>query len=389
MSHHHPRRTTKTAIATALLGTSLLAGGCHYFDREDDTAASVRTFEVDLESWRSLGLELSWSIAGRSNADVEAIDPEGDVLITVDERSVVTVREDSTGAVRWSIQPTSPSEQFFNSIRVPNYAVSNVDGTVTNSDAVLVVGATEIFAYDLISGALLERYAEPQTISTPGLLAFDRVIVGTVTGRVISKRLLNGVNKWSYNMSGAVQGRPVRLAGGQVGVVSAGGEVLMIDSVDGDSFAGPLSIFGGIETDPVSDGGTLYVASMDHSIYAFDVRTSERIWRVRTQAPLLYQPSLYDGALYVTTEKGLTAYNAQSGEELWTSADVEGEAVSTVRGDLLVFTGSELVLVDPGTGAIVDRISATQFEDIRADGFENADLYAVGRGGAIAKFTVR
>lgn len=368
-----------------LIGGALLAG-CQTQGSQPD---QVQTAQFDLDAWRNLGLEIDWSVAGRNGASIESIDPEGDVLITVDRRSVLTVREDDTGAIRWSIQVTSPTEQFYNAIRVPNYEFVSRDGNSIAADAILVVSATEIFAFDLTSGSLIERYTDKQTTSTPGVVLYDRIITGTATGKVNCKRLLNGVNKWSYNLEGAVQGKPVVMDSGRVGLVSAGGEVLIVNGLDGESKEGPIKIFGGVETSPVTDGRTLFVASLDHSIYAFDSISTNRRWRVRTQAPLLYQPTVFDGSLFVTTEKGLTAYSTRNGDELWSVAGVDGEVVSTVRGDLLVATDNELVLVDPTTGGVVDRIDSGGYTSFRADGFEDADIYATGRSGAIAKFTVR
>ena len=376
----------------ALVPAALLAGlaplGCQPA-APAPAPTQVRATESDLDAWRSLGFELDWSVSGRAGANVEAIAPEGDVVIIVDEQSVVTAREDDTGAIRWSIQVTSPTEQFFNAVRVPNYEMNNPDGSVTAADAVLVTSSTEIFAYDLVSGAILERYREPLTISTPLIVDRDRMIYGTAAGRLQSKRMINGVTKWSYRMEGPVEGTPVRLRGGLIGAVSNGGEVLITDTLSGASVSGPVSIFGGIDTEPITNGFTMFIASVDHSIYAFDAASGQRRWRVRTPAPLREQPALYGNALLVTTATGMTAYNSRNGDELWSNADVRGEAISSIRGDVLVFTGDELILVDPDTGGIVDRKPAGVFREFHAAGFEDADIYGVAPGGAVTKFTAR
>jgi len=215
------------------------------------------------------------------------------------------------------------------------------------------------------------------------------VIVGAANGELRSKRLLNSVTKWAYKMEGAVQGAPVRLTNGLVGAVSAGGEVLVADAFSGASISGPVPIFGGIDNEPVSDGYTMYVASLDHSVYAFDATSGARRWRVRPAAPIIAQPTVYDGSLYVSTAAGLTSLNARNGDEQWVVEGLDARVVSMVRGDLLAFSGEELLLIDPGSGSVVDRRPSGSFSEIRADGFDDATLYAIGRRGEIARFVVR
>jgi outer membrane protein assembly factor BamB len=50
---------------------------------------------------------------------------------------------------------------------------------------------------------------------------------------------------------------------------------------------------------PISDGTTVYAPSMDHFLYAIDLSTHEEVWKLDLKAPLIGQPALDNGILYI------------------------------------------------------------------------------------------
>src|SRR5690606_12182537 len=109
------------------------------------------------------------------------------------------------------------------------------------------------------------------------------------------------------------------------GVVSQGGDVIIIDTRSGASTL-RARIFDGLANDPVAGDDAMYVASLDQSVYGFAARGSSWDWRLRTDQPITEQPVLLDGVLYVDIPgEGLTALDpAYNGERIWSNAGVSG-----------------------------------------------------------------
>ena len=69
---------------------------------------------------------------------------------------------------------------------------------------------------------------------------------------------------------------------------------------------------------PATDGETLYLASLDHHLYALDAATGQEQWRVNLEGALPATPTLLDGVLYVgELATQVAAVDAADGTVLW------------------------------------------------------------------------
>ncbi len=57
----------------------------------------------------------------------------------------------------------------------------------------------------------------------------------------------------------------------------------------------------GVYAKPLLVDGTLYIASLDHTLYAVDPATGSERWRLRLNGAIASAPAVYDGMLYVGT----------------------------------------------------------------------------------------
>ena len=55
-------------------------------------------------------------------------------------------------------------------------------------------------------------------------------------------------------------------------------------------------IYGGCEADPVAGDGMVFFASLDQSIYGYDLGGNQ-VWRLRTEHPLRTTPTYHDGVV--------------------------------------------------------------------------------------------
>jgi outer membrane protein assembly factor BamB len=133
----------------------------------------------------------------------------------------------------------------------------------------------------------------------------------------------------------------------------------------------------------------VFFASLDQSIYAFDLSGRQR-WRVRTERPLTVTPTYHAGVLYAPSEdRGLRAIDALTGAELWAQPRVDGRVVAMRGGRLLVFGDAVATLLDPDTGDVVFTTPLPAVQSLHTDRFEDGYLYAVSTGGIVARFEPR
>ncbi len=72
---------------------------------------------------------------------------------------------------------------------------------------------------------------------------------------------------------------------------------------------------------PATDGERLYLASLDHNLYALDTATGQPVWQVHLTGALPATPTLVDGVLYVgELAPEVAAVQADDGAVLWTTS---------------------------------------------------------------------
>ena len=179
---------------------------------------------------------------------------------------------------------------------------------------------------------------------------------------------------------------PVQV-GSSVGVVSQGGEVVLLNPRQGTA-NGRGRIYGGLANAPVAGGSTLYIAGLDQSVWAFDETGREPKWRVRLEDPIREQPRYHDGRLYVVLPKeGLTCFDGGTGKRIWTTKGVAGSAVAMRSGRLIVWDGTVVSVIDAGRGDVIERLALPGVDWLISEDFGDGNLYAVSLRGEVSKYS--
>jgi hypothetical protein len=177
------------------------------------------------------------------------------------------------------------------------------------------------------------------------------------------------------------------VVGDVVAAVSQAGDVLFLTG--GGSLAGRARIYEGLDTNPVTDNGLLFIAGRDRSVWGFD-GTGYNIWRHRTSSPLLTQPTAHNGVLYVDIPgNGLTAFEENTGRIIWKAPNVNGVVIAARNGKLLVRHGNTITMIDPARGDILERISTPGIAKITFDKFDDGRMYLVNEHSNVAKMIPR
>jgi outer membrane protein assembly factor BamB len=88
---------------------------------------------------------------------------------------------------------------------------------------------------------------------------------------------------------------------------------------------------------PVTDGKLVYIATLDHEVFALDPKSGAQRWKVTLDNAILGAPALVDGTLYVgTLSAKLYALNTADGSQKWaTTLKDSAWATPAVSGGVL------------------------------------------------------
>lgn len=351
---------------------------------------------INHRNWGDLGYRWEWSTLplGKGRDAIEFISPMGDRIAVQSEDSWTAIVETATGRTDWQVRNASPLTEFVSNDRIGSTLISS--------------SRPELFLMDINTGNLVSRQPVELVVTTPPILESGYAVFGTPTGQLYCHRfgtaagaplpppLDDGIKAWGYSLDGAINAAPVKI-GDLAGVVTEKGHVFFVDILSG-SGRGTSRISGGMDTDPVTDGMHMFVASRDQSIYAFAPESSTYFWRERTANPITSQPTYHDGTLYCALEEsGLVAFDVsmssldagEFGARKWENIEVSGEVVAVQNGDLIVWDAPTLSRVDAQRGDVIASFTLDGVREIVASELEDSDLYAIGAKGQLIRFSAR
>lgn len=324
---------------------------------------------------RDMGYRLAWkgsSIIAR-RAGVKHVDVTGDLVLVHTTSNTLSVLETSTGRIRWSRDMGSPLKNFVGNERI-------------DDERLLIASEGQLFYLDARTGELLDRQDLASLASTDPIIVGPLVLMGTETGELLAHNMLSGVKQWGYQLKGSIEARPVRL-GELVGVVGSTGDVLVVRPGRIGESTALRRVFDGATASPVGDASTIYVASLDQSLWAINTDGGDVRWRTRTAFPLTDQPTLDNGVLYqAVPRRGLIAFDATSGEENWTLEGVRGSVIGAIGDDPMLWDGQTLHRLDAGTGQVLTSAPFDNVAEIVVDGFRDGDMYVVLNNGEVHKY---
>ncbi len=325
-----------------------------------------------------LGYRLNWAIGDTDTPTSRAkmIDVADDLVLVHDQGNSITAREISNGEARWGANLGTPLTKFIGNLRI--------------GDRIVSASESELLILDADTGRLDDRQRLAVLSNTAPAIADGYMLVfGTATGEVFGHDIRVGLKRWGFALNQRIKGKPIMI--GQIaGAVAESGQVLLVNPANGDAVAPLQQIYGGVENNPVTDGVNMYIASSDQSIYAFESTTGQLLWRVRTQSRLEAQPTVHEGVLYqYVPSEGLVAVDTRSGTRLWANPDVAGTVIAQRKGELLVWDGTDAVLVDPASGDERERVALPGVRKIIANGFVDGELIVLSGNAALARFSSR
>lgn len=333
--------------------------------------------KVDFEAWAGVGYRWEWTSSPPLTArgQIQFAEAYEDLMVVQDTGAMVSVLESATGRIRWNKQVAETNTRFH--------------GLTRRNNAVVVTNETELFEFDLTSGNTLDRTPVNGIATTRPVFYGPLAVIGTAEGRLVAIDTRYDIRAWEYQFDGQIETDPLFVDDNRVAGVSTLGDLRILEVSTARGLAS-MRISGDAGDLMVSDGYYLFLASLDQSVYGYDADDGTRLWRLRSSAPVTVQPVLLDGVLYTTTaDTGMVAIEGVTGETVWTNRDFGGWVVTTSRGDLMIWTGRELLRVDAARGDVISRATLPGMSGLRADKPEDGNIYAISADGSVAKFSPR
>ncbi len=365
-----------------LLAWSGALAGCESDGGMQPTSPEARaaTVPVHTEQYAKLGYRIDWRGFPTmfTGARLRFFNVEGDVIMAQDSSGVLSILEDRSGERRWSDQPAQ--------------ALTKYTGNIREGNRIICSSESEAFVFDIETGNLLDKQRLEKVVNTRPVKVGDILVYGCSDGQVLGHLTLNGFRQWGSGLDGSVEVDPIQFGDSTaVALASARGEVLIIDAISGYSlgrgrvFAGPGAALGASDS-------TLFLASLDHSLYAISGENAGTIWRHRTEEPLRSAPVYHNGVVYCDLgTPGLTAFNSANGKVLWQTKPVHGVLTAVRKGRLVFWDSatSTATTIDPARGDVIDTVTLDKVVFLRAQPFVDGNLYGATANGVVFKLVPR
>ncbi len=263
-------------------------------------------------------------------------------------------------------------------------------GVAQDAERLYVAGDSVVVALDPETGQALWTFPQegkPLFTAPPRFVPLDggQVIVGDQTGTLYSLDPSTGIDRWTLEDTGHAF-----IAG-----VTYDEDTLFVPNSNGTLYAlGPdgqvqwtFTASGPLWADAPVGQGRIYVASMDHYLYALDAITGRLVWKQDLKAAIGAGPLVTEKTLFVPTYgAGLYALEPATGNIRWQVAD---EAwlwhMPTLGTYLYVGTmDGTLLALNPDTGKVYWEKSLDGAIVARPTWDEESDtLYVVTEGGTL------
>lgn len=201
----------------------------------------------------------------------------------------------------------------------------------------------------------------------PPVVQGQVVYVASADNSLYALDLADGSLKWTFKTEASLWGAPVPTA-----------EVIYVPSMDRNLYAldgdGSLiwkaTLNGSLAGSPTlsEDGKTIYVGTLNDTLYALNTQGGGERWSVSTQGWVWTTPVVADGVVYFADLEGsVFAHDAATGAEKWTTG-IGG----AVRGTPVIAGESLIVAVEEGLVYALNLTDGSKKWEHTIDG-QNAD----------------
>ena len=184
--------------------------------------------------------------------------------------------------------------------------VGTIEGKVIALDIMSISDGTPDLKWDKDVGAATggggfgcsTKVSKPMGVYGTPVLYEGRLYVGAYNGDILYFNISDGSRSDPFSTDGAIVGDPV-VDGDTVFVASSDGKLYAFDLDLHLKPGWPFKTGDKIWSTPVVRNGIVYISSADHKLYAVDAESGKEIWHFEAEAAILSTPLVFDGTIYI------------------------------------------------------------------------------------------
>ena len=237
-------------------------------------------------------------------------------------------------------------------------------------DGVVYIGSDYgVHAINAYTGANIWQSSSDILINSSPAVSGDMVYIGSfVPYGVYAFRVSDGQQVWSYETGDYVDSSPT-VVGNVVYVCSDDGHLYALNAITGaliwkfnclDNYP-----YESLSSSPAVVNGVVYVASSVGNVFAIDASSGDKIWNHTTTdlSSFISSPVYSNGVIFTSTENGVYALNARTGQEIWHSIPIFAQASPAIVAGV-IYVGA-----NDGNIYAFDALTGTKIWQYETDGF--------------------
>lgn len=374
----------KPLFLITLLVVSVITAGC---SSNNDRALKPEPLK---EIAGTLDLQFFWSanVGDGGNEQYlrlqQVVDEQA--VYAADYQGIVTVFDKVNGKVLWTVNLEKPLSS---------------GPTVANGMVVVATLDGEVVTLDIRDGHVIWVGQASSEILAAPLVAQGKVIVRSGDGRLYAFSEATGKFKWVFDRtapglvlrgtSRPLYAKNMIIAGfdtGRLALVNPSDGLPLNERVIGISQGrSEVERLSDIDSDPVVENDTLYIAAFQDRLFAIDLSTGRPLWEreISTYTPL----TVANGNVYVINERHeVWAFSADNGSTRWRQTDLTGRRLTqaTPVNDMVCMGDYEgyIHCLDAFSGEQRGRIDTGLGEIRSAPVFDGHLLVVMGESGRIS-----
>lgn len=338
---------------------------------------------VGTDSSSRLGLRTIWqsTTAGSGTYGIESVHRIGDDLLVSDRNNVLTDLRLDSGEQIWKDGSLPRKETIF-----------GIDLFESNGRSFYYVTTdTDVFVIAADTGYIVNRQNMVRIPDTTVIRAGENLIFGTASGRIVWHNTRVGYELKANKLKSGIVNGPIRV-GKNILAASVDGELMLMSASSGQRFwRRDLNV--GIRNAPAASKYAAYVADQGQRLTCMELESGQKLWQFFSPSPFIGGPvNIGDRIFQFTESEGLNCFealplNAPQGRKLWSNEKIQGEVVTAVGNDLLVWNAQRRMLarIDSDRGDLKSSATLPMVTMVKAsrDAAGNLLLIAASNDGRL------
>jgi outer membrane protein assembly factor BamB len=330
---------------------------------------------VSSDSSNRLGLRTIWqsTTAGSGTYGIDSVHRIGNDLVVADRNNVLTDLRLDSGEQIWKDGSLPRNETIF-----------GIDLFETNGrDFYYVTTDTDIFVIAADTGYIVNRQNMVRIPDTSVIRAGENLIFGTASGRIVWHNTRVGYELKANKLSSGIVNGPIRV-GKNILAASIDGEIMLMSANSGQRFwRKDLKV--GVRSAPTASKDAAYVADQGQRLTCMELESGQKLWQFFNPSPFVGGPIIIgDRVLQFSESEGLSCFealplNSPQGRRLWSNADIQGEILTALGNDILVWNAQRHMLarIDSDRGDLKSSVTLPMVSMITASRDAQGDLLLI------------